>query len=113
MRAGELRHRVTLQQRAGSQDALGGQLPTWSDVATVWADVEPLTARALMAAQANRSELTHTVTIRYQSRFAGPQYMATLRVLYGARALNINGSIDVGERHKMIELLCSEGLNNG
>ena len=113
MRAGEFRHRITLQQRTPSQDALGGQLPTWSDVATIWADIEPLSARALMAAQANRSELTHTVTIRYQARFADPLYMATLRILYGKRVLNINGAIDAGERHKSIELPCSEGLNNG
>ncbi len=113
MCAGELRHRVTLQARGIASDALGGQVQTWLDVATVWADVEPLSARALMAAQANRSELTHMVTIRYQVRFADPLYMATLRILYGKRGLNINGAIDVGERHKFIELLCSEGLNNG
>jgi SPP1 family predicted phage head-tail adaptor len=66
-----------------------------------------------MVAQANQSELTHTVTIRYQAQFADTRYMATLRILHGSRIFNIHAAIDLGEQHKWIELPCSEGLNDG
>jgi SPP1 family predicted phage head-tail adaptor len=113
MRAGVLRHRITIQSRSSGRDALGGQVPTWSDVATVWADVQPLSGRELLAAQANKSELTHTVTIRYQSQFSDPKVMAAMRILYAARIFNIHASIDPDERHIALELACGEGLNDG
>jgi SPP1 family predicted phage head-tail adaptor len=113
MRAGSLRHRVTIQARATTRDTLGGQANDWADVATVWADVSPISGRERLAAQAGRAELSHTVTIRYQRQFSDPVEMAKRRIVYGARVLNIEASRDVDERHFDIELSCSEGINEG
>ena len=113
MRSGDLRHRVTIQSRSTSQDSFGQELTTWSDVATVWAAVVPLTGRELLAAAAINAELTHTVTIRYQAQFANPIAMAKMRIQYGTRLFNIQSSIDQNERHILIDLGCAEGLNNG
>ena len=113
MRAGNLRRRVAIQSRASGQDALGQPSTAWGTVATVWGDVEPLSGRELIKAQANLSEVTHLVTIRYQPQFADPLAMAKNRILYGARIFNIHASIDPGERHESLQLSCSEGLNDG
>lgn len=113
MRAGDLRRRVTIQQRSAPADALGQPVQAWEDVATVWADVAPLSGRELVSARAVNAELTHTVTIRYQGLFGNPLAMAKMRVLYGARVFNIQGSVDPDERHKSLELSCSEGLIDG
>jgi SPP1 family predicted phage head-tail adaptor len=113
MRAGDMRHRIQLQTRSVGQDALGGQSPTWTTTATVWAEILPLTGRERMLAGANQSEVSSMVTIRYQAQFSDPKAMAAMRILYGSRILNIESSNDVEERHKIIELSCSEGLNNG
>jgi SPP1 family predicted phage head-tail adaptor len=113
MRAGDLRHRVTFQSRSMAADSFGGQSPVWTDVATVSADISPLSGRELVAAQSVNVEISHMVTIRYQQQFAGPKAVAAMRIVYGDRIFNIHASIDPDERHKSIQLTCSEGLNLG
>lgn len=113
MRASTLRHRVTIQQRSTSTDALGQPTTEWTDVATVWAAVSPLSGRELLAAQAGRAQIAGMVTIRYQRQFAEPAAMAARRILYNGRILNITSSRDIDEMHQYIELSYSEGVNDG
>lgn len=117
LRAGALNRRITLQSRSTSQDASGGQLLTWTDVATVWANVDPLSGRELLAAQAVQSAVSHQITIRYQVQFADPLVMAKMRarlVKDGVtRYFNIHGSRDEGEMRQDIIMDAEEGLNNG
>ena len=50
MHAGLLNQRVTIEQRSASVDTLGQGVETWSTVATVWAQAEPLAGREFLAA---------------------------------------------------------------
>lgn len=113
MRAGDLRRRITLQEKSPVRDALGQPSTQWKDVATVSAAIAALSGRELLAAQAIHSEVTHTATIRYQAQFSSPTRMAAMRFLYNGRIFNIHASIDPDERHKMLEFPCSEGANDG
>ena len=113
MRAGSLRHRITIQRRSTAKDELGQPSLDWSDLCDVWADIQPMSARERMVAAANQSELTHLVEIRWQAQFSDPRKMATMRIKYGVRTLNIQGSIDPDERHKSLELSCNEGISDG
>lgn len=113
MRAGDLRRRVTIQQRNTSTDELGQPTTDWADVATVWADVSPLSGRELLAAQAARAQINGTVTIRFQQQFSDPVAMAARRILYGSRIFNITSSRDIDELHQYIELSYAEGANDG
>lgn len=113
MRASDLRHRVTFQSRSVTTDSFGAQSQAWADVATVWADVSPLSGRELMAAQAINVEVSHSITIRWQAQFAGPKVAAAMRIVYGNRIFNIHSAIDPDERRKTIQISASEGLNNG
>ena len=113
LRAGTLRHRITLQQRSTAQDSVGGQSVTWSDVATVWASIEPSGGKELMAAQAMNIGIPSTITMRWQSLFSNPKALAAMRVIYGSRLFNIHASNNPEERNRVLVLLCSEGLNDG
>ena len=113
LRAGALGQRITLQQRSMAQDATGGQLATWSDVATVWAEVTPLSGRELIAAQAVASETSHQITMRWQPAFADPKAVAAMRVVMNGRHFNINASINEDERNHTLTLLVAEGVNDG
>ncbi|MGW8241252.1 phage head closure protein, partial [Klebsiella pneumoniae] len=43
MQAGKLRHRITLQEPVKEQNpTTGSVINTWRDVATLWAEVAPL-----------------------------------------------------------------------
>lgn len=65
--AGRLRHRVRIEQRTLSQNELGEVLEDWQEVATVWAAIEPLSGRELIAAQQVNSKVTARLVIRYRS----------------------------------------------
>ncbi len=78
MRAGDLRHRVTIQQLTTTRDAEGVTTETWTNVATVWAAVEPLQGREYFQAQAVNAEVTTRVRIRYRAGI-----VPTMRILFG------------------------------
>lgn len=108
MRAGDLRRRVLIQSRQATVDGFGQRSTTWTDVATVFAEIQPLSGRELQLAQAINAEVNHKVTIRYR-----PGISAAMRVVYQGRRFNIQAVIDVDMRHRTLELSCSEGLNDG
>ena len=113
MNIGKLAHRVTLQRPGGTRDAVGERVTTWTDVATVWANVTPTsTAERNIAAQAH-SLVTHRITIRYQGAFTDTRVAASLRALYKNRIFNIQASLNEDEANVRIHLLASEGLNDG
>jgi SPP1 family predicted phage head-tail adaptor len=66
--AGKLRHRVVIQKPVETQDTNSGAInTTWQDLATVWAAIEPLSVKELIASQTEDSKLVGRVTIRYRS----------------------------------------------
>jgi SPP1 family predicted phage head-tail adaptor len=109
----QINKRISLQQRSIAQDASGAQVDSWTDLGDLWASIEPLNGRELIAAQAVQSEISHKITIRYQSQFANPQQIAAMRIKYKGRLFNIHGSINIGEANRKIEILATEGLNPG
>jgi SPP1 family predicted phage head-tail adaptor len=118
MRAGTLRRRVTFQRRAGAQDTFGQQVTDWIDVlANVPADIQALSGRELLAAQAINAELTHTIVVRYHSLLADPVKTASMRAVYVnagvTRFFNVKSAENVGEQNVEIDLMVSEGLNQG
>lgn len=107
MRIGDLNHRVILQRPGGSRDAVGERVTTWTDVATVWANVTPTsTSERMLAAQA-RSLVTHRVTIRYGSEWSAID--GSWRVKFGTRYMVIEGVRNLQEGGRWIELVCVEG----
>ncbi|MEL4299816.1 MULTISPECIES: phage head closure protein [Acinetobacter] len=67
--AGELRHRVTIQQYSqGGRDEDGYPIEgSWQEYKKLWAKVTPLSAKDLISAQADQSEVTARMKIRYRT----------------------------------------------
>lgn len=104
MRAGLLRHRVTIQNLTTAQDSFGDIVETWSDFATVWAQVEDLSGREFFAAAQVNSEIKTRVRIRYMEGIK-----PTMRILHGTRTLEIiSPPIDPDGKRRILELLCRE-----
>lgn len=100
MRAGQLRHRVTIQRP--TEDINGGAT-TWSDVETVWASIAPIAGREYFAAQQVQSDVTHRVRMRY-----GPTVTTKDRLTFGVRHFDIRTVLNRDERNRELELLCIE-----
>lgn len=64
-RTGELTERVTFRRETLTDDGMGGQIVTWTAVATVWAK-----ARALSGGEAERyDQLNATAMVRFVVRY--------------------------------------------
>lgn len=108
MQAGKLRNKVLIQRRQQAQDDFGQPSTSWATVAETFADIEPLNGRELILARSAQSEITHNVVIRYR-----PGITTAMRINYNGRFFNIRAVMDQNERHKILTLQCTEGLNDG
>lgn len=109
MRAGTLRHRVTLQSPAGSQDAVGERVTTWTSVAADEpAEIRPISGREAILASQREATTSHIVRVRYSSAIAALD--ASWRVLFGTRVFTIDAPPkNIDERNVEIVLECTEG----
>ena len=103
MKAGSLRHRVTIQRLTITQGTAGEVVESWSDVATVYAAVEPLSGREFWQAQQVAAESQIRVRIRYRAGLD-----TTMRVIHDDRTLEILSIVDPEERHRELQLMCRE-----
>ncbi len=108
MRAGQLRHKIKIQQKTTTKDSEGIPFETWTDFAAVWAAIEPLQGREFFSAQAVNAQVTTRIRIRYQAGIS-----PTMRVSYGTRVFDIQAVIDVEERHRELQLMCQEVIAGG
>jgi SPP1 family predicted phage head-tail adaptor len=106
MKAGKLRHRLTLQNKTKTRDEYGAETEGWVDVATVWAAIEPLQGREYLAAQQIQADVTHRITIRYRA-----DIRPAMRGVLGARAFDITSVIDPEERHQELQLMAVEVIS--
>lgn len=106
MRAGKLRHRVTIQRLTETRDDAGGLVPTWTDYAQVFASVEPLRGREFFAGQEKQSRVDTRIRIRYLA-----DVTPKMRVEYGAHVYEIVNIIDPEMRHQEMQLMCYEVAN--
>lgn len=107
--AGLLRHRITLQRQDQQRDADGGVAVEWQTVATVWAAIEPLSAREFIAGQALASDVDTRLTIRHRADVA-----ADWRALQGDRIYAIRGVLaDKDSGLEYLTLPCSSGVSDG
>jgi len=106
MRAGMLRHRVTIQSNDDStQDALGQPQDSWSTDSTSWASISPLNGRELEYAKATHADTTHKITIRYVAAITPEK-----RIQHNGRTFNILSVIDVDEMNEKLILMAKESV---
>ena len=72
MKAGDLRHRITLQRAETHTDERGRRITAWRDVATVMAAMADVSQKNLYVAQAYHAEDILTFTIRYRRSIRSP-----------------------------------------
>jgi SPP1 family predicted phage head-tail adaptor len=81
---GELTRRLVLQQPVGTPDGAGGVTRAYAPVTTLWASVEPISARGVVVAGAPGATVTHRISIRWRS-----DVTTRYRLVDGARVYRI------------------------
>lgn len=98
--AGRLRHRILIERYVLDVDSNGDVIQNpetgettgqWLPLATVWAAIEPLSAREFLAAQATQSQVTARIVIRHRNDLNAA--MRLVHMVNGARGAlyNIHG----------------------
>ena len=108
LRAGQLRHKVTLESRTESRGSAGEVNQTWDAISAVWARVEPLSGRELERAQMLHAEVDYKVTIRhYQFVKAGPD-LRVKHILDGTTYyLYVRSVVNPDDHNIVNELYCT------
>lgn len=107
--SGKLRHRVSIERVSLIQDATtGAMVETWTEIAKVWAAVEPLSAREFVQSAAGQSEVTARITIRARD------IQAKDRIIHRGTVYNIRGVLhDKESGLEYITLPVGTGVNEG
>lgn len=110
---GRLRHRIAIQERIEVQDSDTGDISfTWETVdgmASVAAEITPLSAREFQAAAATQSNIIGRIVIRYRNGVT-----AKMRAVHNGRAYNIEGVLpDMESGIDWLTMPVSAGVNDG
>lgn len=108
VRIGTLRHRIRLQENkleAVDRDLSGGKVDNWTDVVTVWGEVQELSGREFLASRELHAEITARIFIRYRSGLEPLRWRAVHDTT--GRTYDIHHIIDRAGRRRTLELLVS------
>ncbi len=105
MKAGKLKHLVTIEEPPATADLQGGQSGSWTEIegSPVWASIMPLSgSRRYEAAQVIQG-VSHQISMRYLSGVT-----SEMRVMLDLREFRIRSVVNVDERNRELRLLCEE-----
>ncbi len=106
MRAGKLRHPITIEQPSDSRGATFGQAKlTWTVFKRTRASIDPLSGKEEIGTDQVQAGVTHAIEMRYL-----PGVTPRMRILFGSRVFSIVSVLDKMERNRELKLLCMEEL---
>lgn len=98
--------KITIQSRTETQDAYGQPIMSYSNYATVWAEIYHLTSREYFDAKQTESENTIKFRLRYDKRM--DSLNKQMRVSWDSRTFDIDSVVNVNMRNEYIILVCTE-----
>lgn len=112
MKAGRLRHRITLQAFTDTvDDSDGERIEEWVDAfpAALPAEILPLSGSELVASAAVSSRVSTRIIVRYR-----PGIVASMRAVHRGLIYNIEAVVpDNKTGNQWLTLHCSSGVNAG
>jgi len=108
LRAGGLRHRISLQVQTETEDGMGGSSLDWAAVtglSSVPAAIWPVSSKERIDSMKLELQITHKIRMRYISGIT-----AKHRIVFGSRTFNITSIINPDERNIMLDMLCTEDI---
>lgn len=105
MNPGTLDQQITIQQETRVADSYGGAASTWGTLATVWANVRPLSARRATDNAALEEPATYRFTVRRRADVTD-----TMRISWNSQTYNIRFVADPGPRALYMTLDAERGI---
>lgn len=105
MRAGKLRHRITIERVTEVPGGTGEPTESWTSFAQVMASVEPLTGRELF----DSSQTQQDTPTRFRTRYV-PGVKVKDRISWDSRLFDIVSVSSIDERDRELEIMATEHL---
>ena len=105
MRAGWLKHRITIQSQTETRSASGQVNIDWADYLSAWASIEPLRGREYLEGRQAEASVDHRIRMRYRGGIT-----PDMQVVYGSRTFQIVSVINVIEGSRELNLMCRENV---
>jgi SPP1 family predicted phage head-tail adaptor len=97
MRAGALDRRITLRHATVTTNDYGEEVPTWIDLATVWASKQDVSDAERVRAQQTGASITTRFQVRYSVLLA--ELTTRDQLLCEGRLYNVSAIKELGRRH--------------
>jgi SPP1 family predicted phage head-tail adaptor len=111
---GRLRHRVKIQRLDEStRDASGQVVPTWVDVATVFASVEAVGGREMLASGQVQADTTYRVCMRHREDVGPKNRLIWVTSKPANKVLNLTAAPPTVGVGNSLELVCVEENTGG
>lgn len=110
MRAGKMRHRVTIRTFTTSRSPSGQVIEQWEDGATIWAEVKGISGREIIASGREIAESTVRVWMRYRADITAANKLNVLTGPFAGSTLNISGPPIPDTDMTHLEILCKQGV---
>jgi len=107
MRAGRLRHRVTLQSKGYAANEYGERVVSWVSRKVVWAAIEPLSGKEYFSQQQIQAEARVRIVMRYYSSID-----ESWRILNDGKYYEVVDVINHDERDRMMTVYCRQGVSD-
>lgn len=101
MRVGQLKHRVTVKYLNSGQDDIGQPVQTWSDLASIWADIRHLNGSESLRADADSSIVKASIRIRRRT-----DVTPAMRVYHGSTIYEIKAVLPDEQNRERLDLSC-------
>lgn len=103
MRAGSLRHKITIQETTETRDTVGSVINTWSTFLVARAEINPRIGKEYFDSDRLNADNTVLFRIRYRSGILTKQ-----RISWDSRVFDITSLINLRERNREILIMCEE-----
>ena len=104
MSAGQLRHRVVLEQRTQMPSEAGHLVDTFAEVAEVWGGVEAVRGSVYAAGLQTDDRITHRITLRWRL----PGDFDHIRELDTGHRYKVRDARDPDGRRRFLEIMSEE-----
>ena len=106
MRAGALRHKITIEEVTETADGLGGFTESWSEYTTTYASITQIKGEEMLEHMKLGSNVSHRIWMRYQEGIT-----SKMRIKHGDRTFRIIGNPrDPFERNKDLQIMAEEDM---
>lgn len=111
MRAGLTKKRVALDEPVTTQNATGEEVTAWSEVATVWASIEPIRGREALLNGLNAAQMDTRLRMRWSTALDAMN--SEWRIRYKETVYNVVSIAHVMTGRRELEILAKSGTNLG